>query len=71
MAFLIGDLGFVEFIILFCFFGFNLLALIDILKSEFSGNNKLIWVIVSIFIPFIGAILYLFIGRNQKIQKSK
>ena len=45
------------------------IALIDILKSEFSGNNKLIWVLVVLFIWIIGPILYFIIGRNQKIKK--
>ncbi len=45
------------------------IALIDILKNEFSGNNKLIWVLVVLFIWIIGPILYFFIGRKQKINK--
>ncbi len=43
-------------------------ALIDILKSEFSGNNKIIWLLLVIFIPLLGVILYYFIGREQKIK---
>jgi uncharacterized BrkB/YihY/UPF0761 family membrane protein len=45
-----------------------IIALIDVLKSEFTGNNKLIWVLVILLSWIIGAILYFFIGRNQKIQ---
>ncbi len=45
-----------------------IIALVDILKSEFTGNNKLIWVLVILLSWIIGAILYYFIGRNQKIQ---
>jgi len=45
------------------------IALIDILKNEFEGNNKIIWVLVVIFLWLIGAILYYFIGRKQKIKK--
>jgi hypothetical protein len=43
------------------------IALIDILKSEFKGNEKIIWVLVVLFTNFFGAILYFLIGRNQKI----
>ncbi|HPR32764.1 MAG TPA: PLD nuclease N-terminal domain-containing protein [Prolixibacteraceae bacterium] len=43
-----------------------LFALIDILRSDFEGNNKLIWVIVVLFFPLLGAILYFLIGKNQK-----
>lgn len=43
-----------------------IIALIDILKSEFPGNNKLIWTVVVLLGSFIGAALYYFIGRRQK-----
>ena len=46
-----------------------IIALIDILKNEFEGNNKIIWVLVVLFLWLIGAILYYFIGRKQKIKK--
>ena len=46
-----------------------IIALVDILKSEFTGNNKIIWVLVVLLSWIIGAILYFFIGRNQKIQQ--
>ena len=46
-----------------------IIALIDILKNEFEGNNKIIWVLVVLFLSLIGAILYYFIGRKQKIKK--
>jgi uncharacterized membrane protein YhaH (DUF805 family) len=42
-------------------------ALIDILKSEFKDNNKLIWLLTVILVPFIGAIVYFAIGKKQKI----
>lgn len=42
------------------------LALISILRNEFSGNDKLIWVLVVIFLPFLGSILYFLIGRSKK-----
>ncbi len=44
-----------------------LIALVDILGSEFTGSNKLIWVVVVILIPILGGILYFAIGRSQKI----
>jgi len=44
------------------------IALVDILKNEFKGNDKLIWLIVAIFLPVIGALCYFFIGRKQKIS---
>ena len=45
-----------------------LIALVDVIRSDFRGSNdKLIWVVVILFLNVIGALLYLFIGRNQRI----
>ena len=44
----------------------TIIALIDILKSKSEGNNKIVWVIVIMFLHIIGAILYFTIGRKQK-----
>jgi len=57
-------------IILLAFLGIipTILALIDILKNKFEGNNKIVWVLVVLFFNLIGAILYFAIGRNQRIK---
>ncbi len=44
------------------------IALVDIVKSRFDDNTKLIWVIIVVFANIIGAILYFAIGKNQKIR---
>ena len=44
-----------------------LIAIIDILRYEFTGNNKLIWLLVVILVPVIGTILYVIIGQKNKI----
>jgi hypothetical protein len=45
-----------------------LIALVDILRSEFQDSaNKILWVIVVILLPFLGSLLYFLIGRNQKV----
>ena len=47
---------------------FVLIALIDVLKNEFDPQiNKVIWVLVIILVPLLGAILYYAIGRAQRI----
>ena len=48
----------------------TIIALIDILKSKFEGNNKIVWVLVVLFFNLIGAILYFTIGKNQKIKTA-
>ncbi len=45
----------------------TIIALIDILKSKFNGNDKIVWVLVVLFFNLIGAILYFTIGRKQKL----
>jgi len=58
-------------IILFVLLAFllPLIALIDILRNEFTNSNKLIWVLVVLLFPYLGALLYFVIGTNQKIRK--
>jgi Phospholipase_D-nuclease N-terminal len=41
----------------------------DIAKGNFSGNNKIIWVFIVIFLPFIGSIAYYFVDRKQKLSE--
>ena len=45
------------------------LALISILKNNFKSNDKIIWVLVVLFLPLIGAILYFIIGRSKRLKK--
>jgi hypothetical protein len=43
--------------------------LIDISRSKFKDpNNKILWVAVILSAPLVGAILYLIIGKKQKIS---
>ena len=67
----LGMIGPWQIIILtFVFLGIipTIIALIDILKSKFNGNDKIVWVLVVLFFNLIGAILYFIIGRKQKIK---
>lgn len=63
-------LGYMELIWLVAIFNFiiPIIALISILRSKFEENNKLIWIIVVVFLNLIGAILYFLIGRKQRIN---
>ncbi|MGG6229628.1 PLD nuclease N-terminal domain-containing protein [Tenacibaculum sp. SDUM215027] len=47
----------------------TIIALVDILKSEFKGNNKIVWILVVLLANFFGTVLYFLIGREQKIKK--
>ncbi|NVK08249.1 MAG: PLDc_N domain-containing protein [Tenacibaculum sp.] len=41
----------------------TIIALVDILKSEFKGNNKIVWILVVLLANFFGNVLYFPIGR--------
>ncbi|MEO6948112.1 MAG: PLD nuclease N-terminal domain-containing protein [Ginsengibacter sp.] len=48
---------------------FPILALVSILNSTFKDKtNKMLWVLIILFMPFIGPMLYFIIGRNQRLQ---
>jgi hypothetical protein len=53
---------FVLFIILL-----PIMALISVLMNEFKGNDKIMWVLIIIFLPFLGSLLYFMIGRGKRI----
>lgn len=67
-------IGFVELILLLpflliSFVGtiFWLWMLIDCLTNEpGEGNDKLIWVLVIVFIPVIGSLIYFFLQRPKR-----
>ncbi len=56
------------FIILFVIL-LPLLALISVLMNDFPGNEKVIWVLIIIFLPFLGSVLYFLIGRDKRISR--
>ena len=45
-----------------------IIALVEILRSSFKGNDKIVWVLVVIFFNFFGSILYFIIGRKQRLN---
>jgi hypothetical protein len=47
-----------------------IIALIDILRNEFKGNNKLIWILVILFTSLFGVLLYFRYGTKQKITRK-
>ncbi len=64
----IGGLGGWEILLLLLPAVLWIWALIDLLQSRFTESiNKLIWALVIIFVPFLGPVLYLTIGRRQKV----
>lgn len=72
---LLGFIGPQEIILLLLLsvflFILPIIALVDIVKNEFEGNNKIVWVLIVIFFNIIGSILYFLIGRKQKLNNLK
>jgi low temperature requirement protein LtrA len=40
-------------------------AVDNLLKSSFEKEDKIIWLLVIIFIPIIGSLFYIFIGKKE------
>jgi len=48
-------------------FGFWLWMLIDSLTNNgLDGSDRVAWVLVIVLLPFLGSILYLFLGRPKR-----
>jgi hypothetical protein len=61
-----------EIAVLLVLFGFiiGIIAFIDVLRNEFTGFNKLIWLLAVLLAPVIGPLAYFFLGRKQRIPKG-
>jgi hypothetical protein len=45
---------------------FWVIALIDVAKREFPGqNDKLMWILIVVLAGWIGALIYWFVGRQR------
>jgi len=43
-------------------------ALVDIVRSRFrQDTTRIVWILIVIFLPVIGTILYYLIGREQRL----
>jgi len=43
-----------------------IIALISVLSNQFPNNEKLIWVLVIIFAPLMGALIYFMTGKLRQ-----
>ena len=69
---LLSFLGLQELILLAiigAMFVLPILALVDIVKSDFKeSNTKIMWVLIVLLLPIFGSIVYFVIGRDQKMS---
>ena len=43
----------------------DILAILDCVKSSKSGGQKALWIILILFLPLLGLILYYLIGKKK------
>ena len=67
--FLFGGGIIITLLVVLFIFLIPLLALISALMSDFPGNEKILWVLIILFLPFLGSVLYFLIGRNKRISR--
>jgi hypothetical protein len=71
MLVFLSDLGYMEYILITIAFILPAIlffwALINCLKGTFEKNIKLLWILIILFAPGIGSIIYLVVGRKQRI----
>jgi len=64
-----GGTEWIFILIAFCLtFVLPILAISDIVRGEFSNpNDKMIWVLIVLFMPIVGSMIYSWVGKGQKI----
>jgi hypothetical protein len=67
-----GMIGAWQLFLIFIILGIipTFIALIDIVKNDFKGNNKVVWLILVLFGNLFGTLLYFTIGRKQKLTET-
>lgn len=61
------EMGIIILVVL-SYFALIIFCLLDAVRSTFKDSvTKIVWVLVILFAPFLGSILYLVIGRNSRI----
>jgi len=62
-------IGTTQIVIILLVLLFPVVALVSALQNDFPGNEKLIWILLIIFLPILGAILYFLIGRGKRLKR--
>jgi uncharacterized membrane protein len=66
MELLSPNFSFVLPLIMLLVLGIYIYTLIDILRHEFTGNNKIVWIITILMLPVLGILLYMLLGKKQQ-----
>ncbi len=46
---------------------FTIFAVVDVLRSSFRNDNKIVWLLVVLFLSLPGLILYHVVGKKRKM----
>lgn len=46
-------------------FVLDIIAIVDIVKSSMDSGKKVLWILLVVFLPLIGMILYFMIGKKK------
>ena len=71
MELLKPEFSFIFPLIMLIVLGVYIYSLVDILKHEFRGNNKIVWIIVVLMLPLLGVFLYFLLGNNNQLGFCK
>ncbi|WP_207424468.1 PLDc N-terminal domain-containing protein [Desertivirga brevis] len=70
---LLFKIGFPELVLIGFFgiipLGLMLFSLVDVIKGRFENSTiRTIWILLILFLPILGSLLYLLVGRTKKIN---
>ncbi len=70
MLLFFGGVGMQELLIILPLFVLWIWGIVDVVNSNFKEDStKLLWIIIILIAPLIGILLYLIIGRKQRLAK--
>jgi hypothetical protein len=62
--------GLIVFFVVVAIFAFWIWMIVDCATKEPSeGNDKLVWIVIIVFAQIIGALIYYFVRRPQRLAK--
>ena len=43
----------------------DIIAIVEIVKSSFATGKKILWILLVLFLPVVGLVLYFLLGRKK------
>jgi Phospholipase_D-nuclease N-terminal len=68
MSILFGGCGFIGVAFALLAFGFWIWMIVDCVQNPYlQGTDKIVWLLVIIFLHFIGALIYYLVARRRPV----